>query len=138
MCANAIVSIDEVIGRFFAAFDNRDERVPTNESFDSIFAPNSVVASHSSSSVSICTVQEFARPRIELLLSGRLLNFFEWETEANNVVIGSLAVRRSRYSKSGLLDGRPYAGSGTKFFQLALLERSWRIVALSWADDVSS
>jgi hypothetical protein len=138
MSENAIASIDEVIGRFFAAFDNRDERVPAIESFDSIFAANAVVASHSGSSVSICTVQDFARPRIELLSSGRLLNFFEWEIDADNVVIGSLAVRRSRYSKSGHLDGRPYTGSGTKFFQLALLEHAWRIVALSWADDINS
>ena len=75
--------------------------------------------------------------RFRLLASGRLVNFCEWETEAENQVIGSLAVRRSRYSKSGQLDGRPYVGSGTKFFQLARIEGSWRIVALSWVDDMA-
>ena len=135
MNAHAIASIDEVIGKFFAAFDNRDARIPTIDIFDSLFAPKAVIASHSSTGVSIGTVEEFARPRIDLLSSGRLVNFSEWETQAENAVMGSLAVRRSRYSKSGQLDGRPYEGSGSKFFQLAFIEHTWRIVALSWADD---
>jgi hypothetical protein len=136
MNSNAIALIDDVIGRFFAAFDNRNGRVPGVESIESLFGPTSVVASHSGPAVTICTVEQFARPRIDLLSSGRLVNFSEWETEAENDVIGSLAVRRSRYSKSGQLDGRPYVGSGTKFFQLARIEGRWRIVALSWTDDV--
>ena len=136
MSPGALVLIDDVIGRFFAAFDNRNGRVPDVEFLESLFAENSVVASHSGSVPVICTVEEFVRPRIELLSSGRLVNFTEWETETENQVMGSLAVRRSRFSKSGQLDGRPYAGTGTKFFQLARTEGSWRIVALSWVDDV--
>jgi len=135
MNSNANASIDEVIGRFFAAFDNRVGRIPSIEVFHSLFAPTAVVASHSGSGASICPVEEFARPRVDLLSSGRLVNFSEWETEAENHIIGTLAVRRSRYSKSGELDGQPYAGSGTKFFQLALMGDTWRIVALSWIDD---
>ena len=132
---HATAAINKVIGAFFGAFDNRDGRVPTIDLLDSLFARASVVASHGVSGVAICTVKDFAQPRIALLSSGRLLNFSEWETDAQTTVLGSLAVRRSRYSKSGQLDGLPYAGSGTKFFQLALVENEWRIVALSWADD---
>ena len=135
MNSDATAAIDEVIGVFFAAFDNRDGRVPTIDRFDSLFIQTAVVASHSASAVSICTVKEFAQPRISLLCSGRLVSFSEWETEAETTVLGSLAVRRSRYSKSGQLDGLPYRGVGTKFFQLALVADEWRIVALSWADD---
>ena len=130
-------SIDQVIGGFFAAFDNRSGRVPNLQALSSFFVPNAVVASHSGPAVQVCTVEEFARPRIELLSSGRLLNFFEWETHSETQVLGSLATRRSRYSKSGELEGRPYAGAGTKFFQLALHGGAWRIVALSWIDDAS-
>ena len=135
--SNQIVLIDDVVRRFFAGFDNRNGRVPRISYFDSLFATPSVIASHSGSVPVICTVDEFARPRVELLSSGRLVNFSEWETEAETQVIGSLAVRRSRYSKSGRLDGRPYEGTGTKFFQLAHFDGNWRIVALSWADDVT-
>jgi len=101
-------SFDQVIRGFFAAFDNRAGRVPSLQSLSSFFAPNAVVASHSGPVVQICTVEEFARPRIELLASGRLLNFSEWETHSESQVLGSLATRRSRYSKSGELEGRPY------------------------------
>jgi len=135
MNPNPTALIDDVIRRFFAAFDNRNGRVPGIDSIESLFAPAAVVASHSATGTTICTVNEFARPRIDLLSSGRLVDFFEWETEAANQVVGSLAVRRSRYAKSGQLDGRPYAGTGTKFFQLACIEGTWRIVALSWIDD---
>lgn len=133
--SHATVAIDKVICAFFAAFDNRDGRVPAIDIFDSLFSRTSVVASHGASGVTICTAREFAQPRITLLSSGRLLRFCEWETDAQTTVHHSLAVRRSRYSKSGQLDGLPYAGSGTKFFQLAFAEGEWRIVALSWADD---
>ena len=136
MDLHTIALIDDVIARFFAAFDNRNGRIPGIECFESLFAATSVVASHSDPLAVICTAEEFARPRIDLLSSGRLVDFHEWETEAENQVIGSLAVRRSRYAKSGRLDGQPYAGTGTKFFQLARMEDKWRIVALSWADDV--
>lgn len=129
-------AIDAVIGRFFAAFDNRDGRRPTADIFGSLFAPGAVVAAHGAAGVVVSNVEDFARPRIELLSSGRLLDFSEWETWAENTVMGSLAIRRSRYSKQGRLDGQPYAGSGTKFFQLARSQEGWRIVALSWIDDV--
>jgi ketosteroid isomerase-like protein len=128
--------IDDLVRRFFAAFDNRAGRIPSSERLHALFAPNAVVASHSGSAPVICTAEEFVRPRIELLSSGRLVNFSEWETHAETQVLGSLAVRRSRYAKEGELEGRPYAGTGTKFFQMALVGDSWRIVALSWIDDI--
>jgi hypothetical protein len=135
MNPHTTAAIDAVIGAFFAAFDNRDARVPTIDFFDSLFTPTAVVASHGASAVSICSVKEFAQPRIALLGSGRLVSFSEWETDAQTTVLGSLATRRSRYAKSGQLDGLPYGGVGTKFFQLALVAHEWRIVALSWIDD---
>jgi hypothetical protein len=127
--------IDAVIGRFFAAFDNRAGRVPELECLSALFAGKAVVAIHSASGPVICSVEEFARPRIELLSSGRLVDFFEWETTAETQIVGPMAARKSRYSKSGALDGSPYSGSGTKLFQLALAGAEWRIVALSWFDD---
>jgi len=131
------VAIDDVIRQFFTAFDNREGRIPIRENLNSLFAPGAIVATHSGSAPVICTVDEFARPRIELLCSGRLVNFFEWETHAETQVLGSLAIRRSRYAKSGQLEGRPYTGTGAKFFQMALMGGTWRIVALSWIDDVA-
>lgn len=127
--------IDDVIGRFFAVFDNRAGRKPDAQAFCALFAPNAVIATHTGRDVLISTPEDFVRPRVELLTSGRLVDFSEWETRYENQVLGSLAVRHSRYEKSGRLDGNPYAGVGTKFFQLALIGDAWRIVSLSWIDD---
>ena len=128
-------AIDEVISRFFAVFDNRAGRVPEAQTFGLLFVSNATIATHSSRGVQITTADEFVRPRIELLTSGRLVDFHEWETQSENEVLGSLAVRRSRYEKSGRLDGQPYAGVGTKFFELARIGEAWRIVSLAWIDD---
>jgi len=127
--------IDALIGRFYSVFDNRSRRVPELTELCALFAPRAVIATHSGAVPLFSTVEDFGQPRIELLRSGRLLEFSEWETGAETQVLGTLAVRRSRYAKRGQMDGRPYAGAGTKFFQLALVDASWRIVALSWIDD---
>jgi hypothetical protein len=130
-------SIDDVIARFFAFFDNRAGKRPDAQTFCSLFAPNAVIAMHTGKEVLISSPEEFVRPRIELLTSGRLTDFSEWETRSDGQLLGSLAVRHSRYEKVGRLDGNPYAGTGTKFFQLARISDTWRIVSLSWIDDGS-
>jgi len=40
-----------------------------------------------------------------------------------------------RYSKSKMLDSRPYEGRGTKLFQLASVGGVWKIASLSWYDE---
>ena len=78
---------------------------------------------------------EFAEPRVALLGSGALTDFHEWEESSSTQVAGSVAARSSRYAKAGLHNGAAYAGTGTKFFQLARFGPDWRIVALTWIDD---
>lgn len=70
-----------------------------------------------------------------MLKSGGLAEFHEWEETASTRIVDGIANRISRYAKSGLLDGAPYAGAGTKFFQLARFAAEWKIVALAWMDD---
>jgi hypothetical protein len=80
-------------------------------------------------------VGEFANPRIELLTHGKLLDFNEWEISSTTQIFNGIAARTSRYSKSGLLNGSDYSGSGTKCFQLVELGVGWRIASLAWVDD---
>jgi hypothetical protein len=70
-----------------------------------------------------------------MLADGTLVDFHEWEIEAETTVLGAIASRRSRYGKSGTLDGAPYAGGGRKFIQLCRTEGGWRIVSILWEDD---
>ena len=127
--------IDTLIARFFAVFDNRDGRIATVDSFTSLFVSNACIASHGAGGIKLEGPLAFVEPRLALLRSGRLLTFHEWETSHQTEIIGTLASRRACYRKQGLLDGMDYAGTGTKFFQLARLEGAWRIVSLSWIDD---
>src|SRR5690348_8682928 len=127
--------IDEVISRFFAAFDNRDGRVPQRSQIVAVFAERAIIAKHQGGHCALFSPAEFVDPRIVLLTNGELSEFHEWEISARTEILGPFAVRVSRYQKSGLRGDAPYAGGGTKIFQLAGTSSDWKIVALSWVDD---
>jgi hypothetical protein len=131
----AASAIDKLITDFFSTLDNRDGRVPDMETLLGFFADKAVIARASGAQIELFTAIEFARPRIELLRSGRLVDFHEAETQGTTNVFGTIATHTSRYRKAGLLDGKPYAGQGTKTFQLVALECGWRILSLAWIDD---
>ena len=127
--------IDALIAAFFAAFDNRKGRTPDPDRLARMFADHAVVAMHQGTGCVIYTPEAFIAPRVSLLESGELVEFHEWEDTATTQVLGSVAVRTSRYAKSGARNGDSFTGAGTKFFQLARMTCGWRIVALSWIDD---
>jgi hypothetical protein len=127
--------IEALIQRFFAAFDNRNGRVPRQELITELFAERAIIATHRDGQCDLYSPGEFAQPRVDMLRSGDLLEFHEWEETSSTQIVGELATRTSRYAKAGLHLGAEYAGSGTKFFQLAKFASGWRIVALSWIDD---
>jgi hypothetical protein len=133
-CINS-TQVDDLIRRFFAAFDNRGGRIPTSAGMATLFSEKAVVAKHHGDQCALFSPEEFLSPRIDLLTNGALTEFHEWETSAQTSMFGSLALRVSRYEKAGFHDATPYAGSGTKVFQLAKCNHVWKIVALSWIDD---
>jgi hypothetical protein len=127
--------LDPLVRAFYSAFDNREGRVATMEAVTSLFAPGAVIAKRAAAGFEISTPEDFARPRVELLRGPALVGFHEWETSSDSRIEGDLALRTSRYEKSGVMDGAPYAGKGTKFFQFIRIEGHWRILSLAWADD---
>lgn len=127
--------IDAIIARFFAAFDNRDGRIPSLEELTGLFAPGAIILRDTGSDCETYSVLEFAEPRLQLLAGGELEEFHEWETESSTQVTGLVAVRASRYRKRGLLKAQAYGGGGRKFFQLGRLAAGWRITAIAWSDD---
>lgn len=127
--------IDRVIAAFFAAFDNRSGGAPGLADLPGLFLPGAVVVKRSGAGVESMTVGQFIAPRAALLTGGRLVDFHEWETEATTYVSGSLAVRVGAYRKSGLMDGAPYEGGGTKHISLVRTEAGWRIVSVAWEDE---
>lgn len=127
-------AIDALIAAFFSAFDNRNGPLAL-DGILSCFADKAVIARSLGEHTELYTPLEFAAPRIALLTQGALVDFHEAETEAVTDCFGAIATRISRYRKSGVLDGKPYAGSGTKCFHLVAIDGGWRIAALAWADD---
>jgi hypothetical protein len=131
----AQAEIDKLVSSFFAAFDNRNGLSPDLATLLGYFADKAVVSRASGSDVQIYTAMEFALPRIELLVGSTLVDFHEVETSSTTNILGPIASRISRYRKAGQLNGNPYAGGGTKLFQLVALEPGWRVLSLAWIDD---
>lgn len=127
--------IDALVANFFSAFDNRDGGTPLLADLVNCFTDKATIVRRSSSGAELYTVSEFAIPRIKLLTEGALLHFHESEISSKTELFSGIAIRTSRYSKSGLLDGKDYRGSGTKCFLLIDLGTSWRIASLAWVDD---
>ena len=127
--------IDILIAKFFSTFDNRNGGTPSLADLTDCFSDKATIARRADGTVELYTVSEFALPRIALLTEGALVDFHEWETSASTQIFDGIATRTSRYRKSGFLDGKDYAGSGTKCFQLVDLGADWRIASLVWVDD---
>src|SRR5262245_3651446 len=127
--------IDALVAKFFSAFDNREGVTPRLADLINCFTDKAIIVRRSGSGAELSTVSEFAIPRIKLLTEGALLHFYEREISSKTQLFGGIAIRTSRYSKSGLLNGKDYTGSGTKCFQLVDLGTGWRIASLAWVDD---
>ncbi|MBS0580166.1 MAG: DUF4440 domain-containing protein [Proteobacteria bacterium] len=127
--------IETLVGEFFRAFDSRAGAVPSIAALVGLFTERAVICQHRAGGCEFFSPAQFARPRVELLSSGRLREFHEWELQATTTIRGPVAMRVSRYAKAGLMDGADYAGQGTKLFQLAQVNGTWRILSLSWFDD---
>ena len=126
--------IEALIARFFSAFDNRNAH-PRLRDVTDCFTEKATIVHHNDAGTELCSPAEFALPRIELLTGGRLLQFHEWEVSSATQVFDGIATRISRYSKTGVLNGSEYGGSGTKCFQLAEVSAGWRIASLAWVED---
>ncbi|WP_338846160.1 GNAT family N-acetyltransferase [Massilia sp. W12] len=128
-------AIDQLITRFYAAFDNR-KQLDLSYLAD-LFTPDARIHCAGADLPHSMSVQEFIAPRALLLQEGRLRHFHEWEYAAHTDLFGSLANRRSLYQKAGEFDGAPYGGRGYKQFHLLRHGDQWRICSLLWEDERS-
>jgi len=127
-------SISEIVSGFYDSFDNRNDRFPDFDLFESLFVENPSIGNRTNTEVRIWSPGDFWSPRYELLTGGRLTDFHEWETDFETSIFDGIAMRHSSYRKRGLLDGLPYGGVGTKCFQFAQTPDGWRIAHLLWED----
>ncbi|MFI0258217.1 DUF4440 domain-containing protein [Streptomyces sp. NPDC017056] len=125
--------IDAITTEFFGAFDNRGGRAADVARIRKLVLPTGVIVS-TGEKFTAYTVEEFIEPRLRLLTEGRLVEFSEWETSERTEIAGDIASRFGTYRKSGVMDGRPFEGSGTKTFQFVRTPEGWRIAAFAWFD----
>jgi hypothetical protein len=126
--------IDAVTAEFFGAFDNRGGRPADVARIRRLVLARGVIVSIGPEPT-VYSVDEFIAPRERLLAGGRLVEFSEWETSERTEIAGELASRVATYRKSGILDGDPFEGGGTKTLQFVRTADGWRISALAWYDE---
>ncbi|WP_030761902.1 DUF4440 domain-containing protein [Streptomyces sp. NRRL F-2664] len=126
--------IDRVTAEFFGSFDNRGGRAADVDRIRRLALPGAVIVM-TGPRFTAYTVDEFVEPRRALLSGGRLVEFCEWETSERTDIAGDIASRFGAYRKSGILDGEPFEGGGTKTIQFVRTSDGWRIAAFSWYDD---
>ncbi|MFF4044823.1 DUF4440 domain-containing protein [Streptomyces sp. NPDC001816] len=127
------IEIDAVTAEFFGAFDNRGGRPADVARIRRLVLPSGVIVM-TGPDFTVYTVDEFIEPRRQLLSDGRLVEFSEWETSERTEIVGDIASRVSEYRKSGIMNGEPYEGGGTKALQFVRTPDGWRIAALAWFD----
>ncbi|MFD9569371.1 DUF4440 domain-containing protein [Streptomyces sp. NPDC059982] len=125
--------IDAVTAEFFAAFDNRGGTPADVARLRRLVLPGGVIVK-TGPEFTAYTLEEFIEPRERLLNDGRLVEFTEWETSERTEIEGDIASRFGEYRKSGVLDGVPFEGGGTKALQFVRTPDGWRIAAFSWFD----
>ncbi|MEU9143303.1 DUF4440 domain-containing protein [Streptomyces sp. NPDC048349] len=125
--------IDAVTADFFGAFDNRGGKAADVGRIRRLVVPGGVIVK-TGPEFTVYTVDEFVEPRLRLLADGRLLEFAEWETSERTEIEGDIASRFGAYRKSGILDGEPFEGGGTKTIQFVRTPEGWRISAFAWYD----
>ncbi|MEV6191881.1 nuclear transport factor 2 family protein [Streptomyces sp. NPDC051920] len=125
--------IDAVTAEFFGAFDNRGGKAADVARISRLVLPGGVIVK-TGAEFTVYTVDEFIEPRRKLLSDGRLVEFSEWETSERTEIAGDIASRFSDYRKSGIMDGQPFEGGGTKTLQFVRTPQGWRIAAVAWHD----
>ncbi|WP_432164803.1 DUF4440 domain-containing protein [Streptomyces sp. bgisy031] len=125
--------IDEITAEFFGAFDNRDGREADVDRIRRLTIPGALIVSTGPATTAY-TVDEFIEPRQKLLSDGRLVEFSEWETSERTEIAGDIAARFGEYRKSGVMNGEPFEGGGTKSIQFVRTPEGWRIASFTWFD----
>lgn len=129
------MSIDEISEAFFAAFSNAGGTAPVDTLYE-ICLPQAVIVNATNAEPAIYSLEQFVEPRRELLASGALVDFREYETSSETAVHGRIAQRTSRYEKMWVQDGASRHGAGTKVISFLLTPQGWKIASVLWHDEL--
>jgi len=127
-------AIDDLASAFFSVFDNRENKTPDLSCLYRMFTERAIITKRDGDHLDIMSLDEFVAPRQDLLTSGTLVDFHEWEVEARTFVDGGIATRLCSYLKEGVMSGEPFSGGGMKSIQFVRIAEGWRIGSVLWED----
>ncbi|HEV7779642.1 MAG TPA: hypothetical protein VGO58_00170 [Chitinophagaceae bacterium] len=127
--------LDELTGRFFGLFSNKDGITPGIDDIDELFIPGAVIIKNTGTAPEIYTLEKFAAPRKKILTDGTLVDFSEEEISGRTEIFGNIAHRFCSYKKSGILSGQAFETKGMKTIQFIKTPGGWKISSLAWDDE---
>jgi hypothetical protein len=126
--------IEDVVRAFFAAFTSGPDLEIRLDGLRDVLLPEALIV-RTCGAVTSYDVDGFIEPRRELLTSGRVTGFREWELDGTTEVFGDVAQHWCTYAKEWVEDGEQVTGAGAKTIQLVRTDAGWRISALAWDDE---
>jgi hypothetical protein len=126
--------IEEVVKTFFAAFTSGSDIEARLDGLRKVLLPEARIVRTCGVPASY-DVDGFIDPRRELLTSGRVTEFREWELDGTTEVYGDIAHHWCTYAKEWMENGEPLTGAGAKAIQLVRTVTGWRISAVAWDDE---
>ncbi len=126
--------LDKITARFFAAFTTGDTAVCLTP-LRALFVNGAIITKTCGPEFATCDIDTFIEPREQLLNSGDLVDFSEYEIVETTQIFGDIAQRWCSYHKQGVLHGRYFAAQGMKTIQFVRTNDGWRISAVAWDDE---
>lgn len=127
--------IDQLIAAFFRAVSFEQGAKPAYHQLHALFIEHGLLVKNSGRVPEICSVTQFIELREQLLESGELASFKEWEWSESTAVWGNIAQRWSIYEKAGTLHGAPFHARGVITTQCIATPEGWKISAMAWDDE---
>jgi hypothetical protein len=124
-----------IVRTFFAAFTSGPDSTDRLDALRQVFLPEAVIIRTGGGEPAVYDVDGFIAPRQELLASGTLTDFREWELSGRTEIFGDIAQHFCGYAKSGVQDGTPFTARGMKTLQFVRTPAGWRISAAAWDDE---
>jgi hypothetical protein len=127
--------LERLTAEFFRAVSFEEGGAPPYAVVRSLFIDSGLLIKNTTSTPEISTVDEFIRPRQELVRSGALTRFKETELSHTNQIFGNVAHRFSVYAKEGTMKGERFEARGMISTQFVLTPSGWKMSAMAWDDE---
>lgn len=127
-------SITKTTKAFFSAFTNKNGKQPNVDLLNKCCFSEVLIIRKTEYETTAYTLQSFIEPRQKILTDGTLTEFEEEETSNTTTIVNTIAQRYSEYTKSGILQGKPFRQEGYKLFQFVKISNEWKICAVIWED----